>query len=76
MKCNTMKISKLFAHNLTVLREKHKMSVIELAEKCNVSRQSIYDLEAGSLPRPRLLEAICKVFKIEEHELFQLNTKK
>lgn len=70
-----LKIAKLFSHNLRVLREKHKMSVIDLADKCNVTRQTIYNLENGSLPKPPQLEAICKVFKIEEHELYQLNTK-
>ena len=71
----TMKISKVLAHNLIVLREKHGLSVAKLAEKCNVTRQAIYQVEAGdnwiSLP---LIEALCKVYKIEQHELFQINT--
>lgn len=71
----TMKISKILAHNLTVLREKNGLSVIELAAKCKVTRQAIYHLESGkqwiSLP---LIDKICKVYKVEEHELFQINT--
>ena len=76
MKINkTMKISKVLAHNLVVLREKNRLSVIELAEKCKVTRQAIYHLESGDrwISQP-LIEAICKVYKIEEHELFQINT--
>lgn len=72
---NTVKISKILAHNLRILRERHNLSVIELAEKCEVSRQAIYHLESGdqwiSMP---LIEKLCKVYKIEEHELFQINT--
>lgn len=71
----TVKISKVLAHNLQVLRERHKLSVIELADKCKVSRQTIYQLESGdqwiSL---NLVDSLCKVYKIEEHELFQINT--
>jgi transcriptional regulator with XRE-family HTH domain len=71
----TVKISKVLAHNLVVLREKHKLSVIDVAKRCNVTRQAIYQVESGdrwiSLP---LIEALCKTYKIEEHELFQINT--
>jgi DNA-binding XRE family transcriptional regulator len=74
-KTKSVKISKVLAHNLQVLREKHKLSVIDLAQKCNVTRQAIYHLETGdrwiSLP---LIQSLCKVYKIEEHELFQINT--
>lgn len=74
-KANAVKISKVLAHNLVILRERHKLSVIELADKCKVTRQAIYHLESGdrwiSLP---LIESLCKVYKIEEHELFQINT--
>lgn len=76
MKSNTtVKISKILAHNLIVLREKHRLSVIELAAKCGVTRQAIYHLESGQrwISQP-LIEALCKAYKIEEHELFQINT--
>ena len=71
----TMKISKILGHNLKILREKNKLSVIEVASKCKVSRNAIYQVESGekwiSMP---LVEALCKVYKVEEHELFQINT--
>lgn len=72
---NTVKISKVLAHNLQVLREKNGLSVMDIAKKCDVSRQTIYQLESGdqwiSLS---LVESLCKFYKIEEHELFQINT--
>lgn len=75
MKQNTVKISKLLSHNITSLRESRKMSVIELAEKCEVTRQAIYKIEAGeNWIGLDMIEKLCRVFKIEEHELFQVNT--
>lgn len=74
-KIKLMKISKILAHNLTILRDKHRLSVIEVAERCKVTRQAIYQVESGnkwiSLP---LLESLCKLYKVEEHELFQIDT--
>lgn len=73
----TVKLSKLQAHNITVLRERKKWSKIELAEKCGVHRQTIYNVESGDeLASYPVIRALCKAFDIEEHELFQINLDK
>ncbi len=70
-----MKIGKLLSHNMTVLREQHGLSVIELAKKCGVDRQTIYKLESGeNWISPMMVERLAKAYKIEEHVLFQINT--
>lgn len=77
MKCSKVKISKVLAANLTNLRASSGLSVIEVAKLCGVTRQGIYHLESGekwiSLP---LIEKLCSIYNIEQHELFQIDTKK
>jgi len=71
---NTVKISKILAHNLKALREQHKLSASGLAAKCGVTRQAIYKLETGDAwISLALVGSICKAYKIEQHELFQPN---
>jgi len=74
MKKKQIKICKILGQNLTFLRDKNNLSVIELAKRCGVTRQAIYQLESGknwiSLP---LIVALCKFYKIEQHELFQFD---
>lgn len=71
---NKVKISKVLAANLLHLREKNGLSVQELAKLCGISRQGVYHIESGekwiSMP---LIEKICSIYKIEQHELFQIN---
>jgi transcriptional regulator with XRE-family HTH domain len=69
-----VKISKVLASNLVHLREKNGLSVQDLAKLCGISRQGVYHIESGekwiSMP---LIEKICSIYKIEQHELFQVN---
>lgn len=73
-KINALKISKVLAHNLVILREKHGLSVSELAKKLEITRQGVYQIEDGEhwISKP-LVEKLCKLYKIEEHELFQVS---
>lgn len=76
MRLDTLKITKIVSSNITLLREKHKMSVIELSKKCKVTRQTIYNIENGThLPNQDLTSRLSSVFNVEEHELYQINTK-
>jgi transcriptional regulator with XRE-family HTH domain len=70
----TLKISTLLAHNLKTIRESRGLSVVQLAKELGVTRQGIYQIEDGEhWISSTLLEKLCKFYKIEEHELFQIN---
>lgn len=68
-----MKIQKILANNIKELREKKGITLNELGSKIGVTRQQIWSLEnEHSWITLDKVEKICKFFKIEEHELFQL----
>ncbi len=73
---NFMRISVVLASNLKSLRESKGLSVIELAKLLDSTRQAVYHLESGdkwiSMP---MIERLCSVYKIEQHELFQIDMK-
>jgi len=51
------------------------MSASELARQIGVTRQAIYNIEnESSWVSLEKIEALAKVFSIEQHELFQNNT--
>lgn len=55
-----------FREQIIILRDKHKLSQQELADKLDVSRQTVSRWEAGkSLPSLNQLGNICKVFEID-----------
>lgn len=73
MDCKEVKISKVLAINIKELRESKGLTLNDLGEKIGVSRQAIWNLEnENSWITLDKIEKICKFFKIEEHELFQL----
>lgn len=71
---NKVKISKVLANNLVELREKKGLSVQELATLLGITRQGVYHIESGekwiSMP---LIEKVCSIYKVEQHELFQID---
>ena len=59
-----------FREQLIILRDKHKLSQQELADKLDVSRQTVCRWEAGkSLPSLNQLGNICKAFEIDPNAL-------
>ena len=65
----------MFAENLMELRKLHNMSQEELAEKINVSRQTLSKYETGeSLPDIEKCQAIANVFGVSVDDL--INYKK
>ena len=65
----------MFAENLMELRKLHNMSQEELAEKINVSRQTLSKYETGeSLPDIEKCLAIAKIFGVSVDDL--INYKK
>ena len=60
----------MFAENLMELRKLHNMSQEELAEKINVSRQTLSKYETGeSLPDIEKCQAIANVFGVSVDDL-------
>ena len=60
----------MFAENLTELRKLHNMSQEELAEKINVSRQTLSKYETGeSLPDIEKCVAMANVFEVSVDDL-------
>lgn len=58
---NNVKFTKtLIAENIKKLMEEKNLSVIDLAEKALVSRQAIYNIFNGAIPRDDTLELIAK----------------
>jgi len=56
-------------------RKKLKLSQSALAEKLNVSRQTIYSLETKKFsPSAVLAMKLSKIFRLKTEELFQLET--
>jgi len=75
MKTKKVKITRVLANNIISLRLAHKMSASELARQIGVTRQAIYNIEnESSWVSLEKIEALAKVFGIEQHELFQNNT--
>ena len=75
MKTKKVKITRVLANNIISLRLAHKMSASELARQIGVTRQAIYNIEnESSWVSLEKIEALAKVFSIEQHELFQNNT--
>ena len=65
----------MFADNLIELRKLHNMSQEELAEKINVSRQTLSKYETGeSLPDIEKCSALANIFGVSVDEL--INYKK
>ena len=59
-----------FGDNLKIIRKKHNMSQEELAEKVNVSRQSVSKWENGeSYPEMNNILELCKIFKCKLNDL-------
>ena len=59
-----------FGENLKIIRKNKKMSQEELAEKLNVSRQSVSKWETGeSYPEMNNILELCRIFNIKINEL-------
>ena len=59
-----------FGENLKIIRKSKKMSQEELAEKLNVSRQSVSKWETGeSYPEMNNILELCKIFNIKINDL-------
>jgi putative transcriptional regulator len=58
---------------IRVERAKKRITQAELAEKLNVSRQTIHSIETGKfIPSTVLALRIAKYFDVSFHEIFQL----
>ncbi|MEN8928352.1 MAG: helix-turn-helix transcriptional regulator [Flavobacteriales bacterium] len=63
-------------NNIKIERARHDMTQADLAEKAQVSRQTINAMEAGKyVPSTLLSLKLAKIFKVEISELFQLEKK-
>ena len=59
-----------FGENLKIIRKNKKMSQEELAEKVNVSRQSVSKWETGeSYPEMNNILELCKIFNCKLNDL-------
>ncbi|MGB1040410.1 MAG: helix-turn-helix transcriptional regulator [Flavobacteriales bacterium] len=60
-------------NNIKIERARHSMTQADLAEKAQVSRQTINAMEAGKyVPSTVLSLKLADIFKVEVSELFQL----
>ena len=60
-------------NNIKIERARHNMTQADLAEKAQVSRQTINAMEAGKyVPSTLLSLKLSEIFKVEVSELFQL----
>lgn len=60
-------------NNIKIERARHNMTQANLAEKAQVSRQTINAMEAGKyVPSTVLSLKLAEIFKLEISELFQL----
>lgn len=60
-------------NNIKIERARHNMTQADLAEKAQVSRQTINAMEAGKyVPSTLLSLKLAEIFKVEVSELFQL----
>ena len=60
-------------NNIKIERARHSMTQADLAEKAQVSRQTINAMEAGKyVPSTLLSLKLADLFKVEVSELFQL----
>ena len=60
-------------NTIRVERARHKITQAELAEKVDVSRQTIHAIETGKfVPSTVLALKIAKFFKVKLEEIFQL----
>ena len=63
-------------NNIKIERARHNMTQADLAEKAQVSRQTINAMEAGKyVPSTVLSLKLAEIFNIEMKELFQLEEK-
>ena len=63
-------------NNIKLERARHNMTQADLAEKAQVSRQTINAMEAGRyVPSTLLSLKMAEIFKVEISELFQLEKK-
>ena len=61
-------------NTIRVERAKKRITQAELAEKLNVSRQTIHSIETGKfVPSTILALKIAKYFDVEFNEIFQLS---
>lgn len=60
-------------NKLAELRQKKEMTVTELAEKCDVSRQTIHSIENGTYkPSVVLAMKVARVFDLSVEDVFVL----
>ncbi len=65
-----------FPTRLKALRERYHMTLQQLAEQLNVSRQAVHRLESGEMkPSGELLLNVCDIFN-KPYEYFRRATKK
>jgi putative transcriptional regulator len=63
-------------NNIKIERARHNMTQADLAEKSQVSRQTINAMEAGKyVPSTLLSLKLADIFNLEVSELFQLEKK-
>ncbi|MDB4088521.1 helix-turn-helix transcriptional regulator [Flavobacteriales bacterium] len=63
-------------NNIKVERARNNMTQADLAEKSQVSRQTINAMEAGKyVPSTLLSLKLAEIFKVQVNELFQLEKK-
>jgi putative transcriptional regulator len=63
-------------NNIKLERARHNMTQADLAEKAQVSRQTINAMEAGKyVPSTLLSLKMAEIFKVEISELFELEKK-
>jgi len=63
----------IMENSIRVERAKKKITQAELAEKVNVSRQTIHAIETGKfIPSTVLALKIAKFFKVKFEEIFKL----
>lgn len=64
-------LKSLLSINLKKFRKEHKLSQFELAERAELSEQTINSIESRRLwPSDKTLIKICGVFKIQVYQLF------
>ena len=62
-----------FGENIQFLRKQSGMTQEELAEKMNVSRQTVSKWEAGSIPEMERLTQLCDLFRCDLDTLIRGN---
>ncbi len=63
-------------NSIKVERAKHNLTQAQLAEKVNVSRQTVNSIEIGKfIPSTLLALKIAAVFNVSIHQLFSLEEK-